>query len=144
MTITAVVAIIISGLIELCSLGSYNGGFKVEFLLTFSKYIFSVIGTLVGVWLMLLIFDIMSKKNIKNINYLAIYLGIIIACLINSIFYYVFVIIVNRGFSDQALSIALGSCIGRLFCIHLAMLSYFIYEKFLDPNKKNKGIEEDV
>lgn len=136
MTITAVVAIMISGIIEFSANISFNGGFKMEYLLSLGKYAFSVIGTLLGVWLMLLIYD-KGLKNVKHhVSYLTIFIGITVACLLNANIYYAFVVVIEGGIRDNSLSILLGNYIGKLFCILLAMLSYFVYDKLFNKQKE--------
>ena len=64
MTLTSVAAIIISAIIEFVALVSYEG-FAVSTLKTFSFYFLSSLGTIAGVWIMILLTIQLRKKNVR-------------------------------------------------------------------------------
>ena len=132
MTITAVIAIVISAVIELFATISFNGKMELEYLITFGKYLFSAIGTIAGVWLMLLVYQKLKDKKVNV--YAIIYIGILVACLINSNIYYGFVALSRLRFIENSFYLLLGSFIGKIFCVHLAFLSYYAYHKWLKKN----------
>lgn len=136
MTLTSIAAIIISAVIELFALLSI-GNDVVETLKTFSYYIFSCIGTIAGVWLMILITVKCRAKGISS--YLIIPFAIIASSLVHAFVYYGGYAIVNIGEDaaeytiERILFSALSTMIGKAVCIGLSMFCYFINQKFWRP-----------
>ena len=130
MTFTSVAAIIISAIIELvANLATY--GFTGEFFKQFSYYLFSSIGTIVGVWIMVLITIKCREKSISS--YLIIPLAIIPASLIHAVFFYGGISLVEWKFDLYQLNVIIATLIGKAVCIALAVLCYFINKKYWKP-----------
>ena len=132
MAIASIVAIVLSAVIEfLAKLNSF--GYSNALLLNSIYYIFSALGSLVGIWLMLYFLE-----HTKNMNvYLRIAIAIVIGGVINSTIYYLGMFIIN-GHIENFLGVLLGSYIGKLYSIGLALLCYFICgSKYLVPTDKN-------
>ena len=141
MTFTSVAAIIISAIIELVAVISKNGA-NVDTFRTFSYYIFSSIGTIAGVWVMVAITIACRKKNISS--YLIIPFAIIASTIIHAIFYYGGYSLVRWELAEYTLNMFLGTLIGKGACIALSILCYFINQKYWKPlNLVNNEQEEN-
>ena len=130
MTFTSIAAIIISAFIELVAkLMMY--GFSGQTFKEFSYYAFSSIGTILGVWLAIIIVIECRKKNLSS--YLIIPLGMIAAIVVHSIFFYGGYALVNWKLGTYTAYQALGTAIGKGVCILLSILCYFINQKYWKP-----------
>ena len=131
MTFTSIAAILISAFIELMALLMTKNDVSEAFK-SFAIYVFSSIGTVAGVWIMVLITIVCRKKNISP--YLIIPFAIIPASLIHAAFFYGGMIIVyqNTDVIDLGLG-ALGTIIGKAVCILLSIFCYFINQKWWRP-----------
>lgn len=140
LTTSTIIAIIISAGIELFAQIS-SDGYQKEFLQTFFSYLFSALGTALGISLMLFIF---SKLKDKINVYLLFVICAIIANLINSSIYYIFSFIIY-GRTENIGYILLGSFIGKAFAIILGIISYYINCHWWIPNdlknKENENLE---
>ena len=130
MALTSIAAIIISAIIEFVALVSYEG-FSIDTVKTFSFYFLSSIGTILGVWVMILITIGCRKKNINN--YIIIPLAIIPSGLIHSIIFYGGMALINWTIDENALAMILGAIIGKGVCIALSVFCYFINQKWWKP-----------
>lgn len=140
LTSSAIAAVLLSALIELCaSISSF--GFDFVFIKDFFGYIASAVGTFIGIWVMLYIFDKLEKKDV-NI-YLSMFICVLISSIINSSIYYSYYLIVYQN-TTNFLYILLGSYIGKLYAICLGLISYAINKNIWVPlDLKNKeNIEE--
>lgn len=131
MTFTSIAAILISAFIELVAFLMTQGDVWQAFK-SFAIYLFSSIGTVAGVWIMVLITILCRKKNVSP--YLIIPFAIIPASIIHAIFFYGGMIIVyqNTDIFDLAYG-ALGTIIGKSVCILLSIFCYFINQKWWRP-----------
>ena len=130
MTFTSIAAIIISAFIELVA-NLMIHDFNVETLKLFSYYLFSSVGTIVGVWVMIFITILCRKKNVSC--YLIIPFGIIASSIIHSIFFFGGIALVNWDFTMYPIQKALGTIIGKGVCVLLSILCYFINQKYWRP-----------
>ena len=141
LTSSTIAAVLLSALIELCaSISSF--GFDVDFIKTFFGYIASVIGTFIGIWVMLLIFDKLQNKNINV--YLSFFICVLISSIINSSIYYGYALIVYQDINNF-INVLLGSYIGKLYAIILGLMSYAINRNIwipLDLKNNEKKVEE--
>ena len=134
---SAIAAILLSSLIELlATISSY--GYDVSILKTFFGYIASAIGTFIGLWVMLYIFDKLEKK-IVNI-YLSFFICVLVSSIINSSIYYGYALIVYDN--NNFIYILLGSYIGKLYAISLGLISYAINKHLWIPNDLKEKEEE--
>lgn len=140
---SAIAAILLSAVVEFLAKVSISG-FSVEHLVGLSSYVFSAIGTFLGVWLMLWVLEKLKNKNVNV--YLNIIICILISSIVNSTIFYSFTILVS-GVIDNIGYILLASYIGKIICIGLCLLSFFINTHLFIPNalkekyKKPKNIE---
>lgn len=130
MTFTSVAAIIISAIIELVAY-LMASGFKAETFKNFSYYLFSVVGTIVGAWLMVWITIQCRKKNISP--YLIIPFAIIASSLVHAVIYYGGISLVEWNFESYSLYSAIGTMIGKVICVLLSILCYFINKTIWQP-----------
>ena len=130
MTLTSVAAIIISAIIEFVALVSYEG-FAVRTLKTFSFYFLSSLGTIAGVWIMILLTIQLRKKNVNS--YVIIPIAIITSGLIHSVIYYGGMALIEWDINDNAVAMILGAIIGKGVCIGLSVFCYFINQKWWKP-----------
>ena len=130
MTLTSVAAIIISAIIEFVALVSYEG-FAVSTLKTFSFYFLSSLGTIAGVWIMILLTIQLRKKNVNS--YVIIPIAIVTSGLIHSIIYYGGMALIEWDINDNAVAMILGAIIGKGVCIGLSVFCYFINQKWWKP-----------
>ena len=139
LTSSAIAAVLLSALIELCaSISSF--GYDIEFIKTFFGYIFSAIGTFIGIWVMLFVFEKIEKKNI-NI-YLIMFICVLLSSIINSTIYYSYYLIAYQN-TTNFLYLLLGSYIGKLYAIALGLISYAINKHLWIPNDLKKGEVEN-
>lgn len=130
MTFTSVAAIIISAFIELVA-KLMATGFTADTFKEFSYYLFSSIGSIAGVWVMVWITIACRKKNISS--YLIIPFGIIASSLIHFIIFFGGIALVRWEFGFYTFKQALGTIIGKGVCIGLSVLCYFINKIFWVP-----------
>ena len=130
MTFTSIAAIIISAFIELVTKLMISG-FSGQTFKEFSYYAFSSIGTILGVWVTIIIVIQFRKKNISS--YLIIPIGMIAATIVHSIFFYGGYALVNWQLGVYTAYQALGTVIGKGVCILLSVLCYFINKKYWQP-----------
>ena len=130
MTFTSVAAIIISAFIELIAkLMSF--GFTAQTFVEFSYYLFSSVGTILGVWLMVIITIQFRKMNLSS--YLIIPVAIATSSIVHSIFFFGGIALVNWDFGIYSVYKALGTIIGKAVCILLSILCYSINQKYWKP-----------
>ena len=141
LTLTSVAAIIISGIIELAALLTKDG-FQTVVFQNFAVYLFSSIGTIIGVWLM--VFFTIGLKKRRVSSYIIIPIVIAVSCVIHALFYYGGMSLVFWERTAYTLKMALGTIIGKAACIGLGVLCYFINQKFWKPlNLVSKKEEEN-
>ena len=140
LTLTSVAAIIISGIIELVALLSLNG-FSAEVFQKFAVYLFSSIGTIIGVWLMIFLTAGFKKRKVSS--YIIIPIVIAVSCIIHALFYYGGMSLVYWERGIYTLKMALGTIIGKAACVGVGTLCYFINQKFWMPLNLVSKIEED-
>ena len=141
MTFTSIAAIIISAFIELVALSSWSG-FSLELLKKFSFYLFSCLGTILGVWIMIWITIKCREKNISS--YIIIPLAIAASCMIHSLVYYGSIALIEWRADVYPVFLALGAIIGKAACILLSVLCYFINQKYWKPLNLVKKEESKV
>ena len=144
MTFTSIAAIIISAFIELLAMLA-NKAEPADAFKGFSLYLFSSVGTIFGVWIMIVITIECRKKNITP--YLIIPFAITASCLIHAVFYYGGVYLVEWRRGIYTLSLAISALVGKGVCIGLSVLCYFINQKYWKPlslvsNEKEDNIEQ--
>ncbi len=130
LTLTSVAAIIISAIIELVALLTKDG-FQTVVFQNFAVYLFSSIGTIIGVWLM--VFFTIGLKKRRVSSYIIIPIVIAVSCIIHALFYYGGMSLVFWERTAYTLKMALGTIIGKAACIGLGVLCYFINQKFWKP-----------
>ena len=146
LALTSVAAIIISAVIELVAKLMMDG-FIVETFKSFSYYLFSSIGTILGAWLMVWITIKCRKKNISC--YIIIPIAIAASSIVHSILYFGGIALVEWRIGLYTAYNALGTVMGKAVCIALSILCYFINKKFWQPlnlvekEETNKDNEND-
>ena len=130
MTFTSIAAILISAFIELVAVLASNG-FVLNTFKSFSYYIFSSIGTVLGVWVMILITIKFRKLNLSS--YLIIPVAIAVSSLIHAFFFYGGICLVEWKPIVDSIYLGLGTIIGKAVCILLSILCYFINQKYWKP-----------
>ena len=130
LTSSAIAAILVSAVIEFFANWS-TLGFSLDLLVKLDSYISSCIGTFLGVWTMLWVFNKMENKKV-NIN-ITFVVCVLIASIINSTIYYTGAILVS-GEINNLLYILIGSYAGKMFCIVLGQIAYYINTHFWIPN----------
>lgn len=147
MTFTSIAAIIISAVIELTVMLSRNGFTSIVFK-NFSYYLFSSVGTLLGVWLMIAITIGLTKHKVSC--YIIIPLALVAASVVHSVIFYGGIALVNittlikadsKDILEQALHAFLGALVGKGLCIGLSVLCYFINKTVWIPNNLVKAKE---
>ena len=130
MTLTSVAAIIISAVIELFALLAQKG-FVTEVFQDFALYVFSSVGTILGVWVMILITIQCRKKNISS--YLIIPFAIAASCIIHGVIYYGGMALVKWSTDFYTIQLLLTTMLGKSVCILLGVLCYYINQRFWKP-----------
>ena len=130
MTLTSLAAIVVSAIIELVSnlatSGFTAGAFKLS-----ATYLFSCLGTIVGVWVMVLIAIKLRKVNVSS--YVIIPIAIAVSSIIHAVFFYGGYALINWDYSIYSVQKATGTIIGKAVCIGLSVFCYFINKKFWIP-----------
>ena len=132
LTSSANAAILISAGIEFFAMMSSNG-YDFQLVKNLLSYIFSALGTFIGIWVMLYIFEKLNNLNI----YLLFVICVLVSSMINSTIYYSYYLIVADDISNIGY-ILLGSYIGKFLSIELGLLSYYINTHFWIPNDLKK------
>ena len=130
MTFTTVAAIVISAIIELFAELAAKAPAK-EVLKDFSYYLFSSVGTIVGVWVM--IFITIKLRKFKVSDYVILPLVIAISTVIHAGFYYGGIALVEMKGDVYTVKMLLGALVGKSICIELADICYFINKKLWIP-----------
>ena len=130
MTFTSVAAIIISAFIELFAelahQGANTGVFQV-----FALYVFSSVGTILGVWVMVLITIQCRKKNISS--YFIIPFAIAASCIIHGLVYYGGMALVYWTTDFYTVQLLFTTMLGKSVCILLGVFCYFINQRIWKP-----------
>lgn len=143
MTISTIIAIIISSFIELFANWSYQGLDQAE-IVRFLGYIFSALGTYLGVKIMFIYYRAYVKRHpskdsphgfLKNL--ICMLICISLASLINSLIYFYGNSIATFKFTHFITPNLLASFIGKLFSSLLGLAAYIINAKYLKANYKN-------
>lgn len=140
LTSSTIAAILLSATIEFLAKTSATG-FQATYLVSFLGYLFSALGTFAGVWLMLYFYQVL--KNKKCNSYLNFVVCLLISSIINSSIFYIFTRITAEDTSKLPYMLA-GSYIGKIFCIGVCLVSFFISTHWFIPNnlkekyRKNK------
>jgi hypothetical protein len=137
-----------AGSIVLTGLLSFSGyyfqsGITNAMVLNFCSYLFSLMGTIIAIELMIWLFKRLKPK----INvYLNIAIGLILATLVNSIIYYGLSILFIGSTSQVFLQALIGSYIGKGFCIILCLIAFYIGKLWDNHTKKSNSetLEENI
>ncbi len=129
LTSAAIAAILVSAVIEFFA-GWSSVGYSDALLIKLVGYIASAVGTFAGVWTMLWVFKKLDPKVNINLTFL---ICVLLASVINSFVYYFAVILVS-GRIENFFFIWAGSAIGKIFCIVLGQIAYYINTHFWIPN----------
>lgn len=130
LTSSTIAAILVSAVIEFfAKISSF--GYDYSYLSSLFMYIFSVIGTFLGVWIMLFVYEKLNKKGINT--YISFVICVLIASIVNSAIYYGLSALIIGEIVDFWY-ILLGSYIGKLFSILLGLCVYFVNTHIWIPN----------
>lgn len=130
LTSSTIAAILLSAIIEFLAKTSATG-FQSSYLIGLLGYLFSALGTFAGVWLMLFVYT--ALKNKKCNTYLNFVVCLLISSIINSSIFYIFTRITAEDTTTLPYMLA-GSYIGKIFCIGLCLVSFFISTHWFIPN----------
>ena len=129
MAIASVVAIVLSAFFEFfAKISSDNFGYSPELLLNLLNYLFSALGSLIGIWIMLYFLEHSKRMNV----YLRIFIAIIIGSVLNSTIYYAGVLIIHKDV-EMLWRILIGSYIGKAYAIGLSLACYCFNGRVLVP-----------
>lgn len=129
LTSSTVAAILLSAFIEFfANISSF--GYDIAYFKKLLMYLFSALGTVVGMFIMLYVFLKLKDKNINT--YVTFVICVLLSSMINSTIYYSFSLMMydNSGITWYVL---LGSYIGKIFSILLGLISYFINTHYWMP-----------
>jgi len=129
LAVSTVIAVIISAFIEFFACLS-SQGYSDQILRNLLSYLLSALSTLIGVWLMILVYELMKKRNVSR--FIIIPVCMLVGCVINNTATYctTFYIKGSEYVQSTFISILYSSNVELLFCICLAELSYFINTKY--------------
>ena len=143
LTSSTIAAVLLSAVIEFMAHLSSNG-YETDYLINLFGYVSSSVGTFIGVWLALFVFDkIKDKINV----YILFVILVLLISVINSMFYHVYYIIVTGNVEGFGY-IVLGSYLGKLYAIILGLVAFYINTHYwiplnlMDKYKKEKA-EDD-
>lgn len=129
---SSIVAIIISAFIEFFA-NVFSQPWDIKYLLALAMYFASAIGSVLGIFLMVVFFKACKKRGIHN--GFAVPMGILIASVVNSTIYYGCYCLIYQTFIDNFIGILLGSYIGKTYSIILGIISYKINGRLWMPNE---------
>ena len=135
----AIAAILVSAAIEFFATWS-SVGYSTDLLTKVLGYVFSAIGTFVGVWIMLAVFKKLEEKHV-NI-YLSFVICVLIASVINTSIYYGGTIAVS-GRIENLIYMLTGSFIAKSLSIILGEISYYVNTHFWIPVNLKTDLNED-
>ncbi|NLZ15382.1 MAG: hypothetical protein GXY27_01685 [Erysipelotrichaceae bacterium] len=131
LTYTSVAAVVVSAMIELANTIVLSGS-SVEAWKSFSYYIFSSVGTLIGVWVM--VWYTIHARHHKVNKYLIIFFGMAFSSWLQAMFYYGGMALVNWQFNILSTADILGIFIGGIVCFIFGLISYFVNNRLWKPN----------
>lgn len=133
MSVATIVAILVSAMIEMLAKWSYYGYLDWAMGQAILRYVFSCVSTFVGIWVMLWVY---SKFKAKNMNvYVNFALCVLIASLFNSLVYYGLVALMTQQIPEGFARMLVGSYVGKIGCVVLGDLIYFINSNFWKPRQ---------
>ncbi len=129
LTSSSIAAILVSASIEfLANVSSF--GYATEYLISTLSYVYSALGTFLGVWLMLYIYSKLDAlKTHVALNFI---FCVIITSVVNTAVYYGLMAL-TLGSIIAVWQVLLGSFIGKIICIALGLISYYINTHFWIP-----------
>ena len=129
LTSSTIAAVLLSAVIEFFAQKSTNGRGG-DYFINLLGYISSSLGTFIGVWVSLFVFE---KMNNKKINiYIIMVLVVLLISIFNSAFYHIYYLIATGNF-DGFGYIVLGSYIGKFYAIILGLFGFFINTHYWIP-----------
>ena len=130
LTSSCIAAILVSAGIEfLANVSAF--GYSSEYLINTLSYVYSAFGTFVGVWLMLYIYQKLDAlKTHVILNFVVS--SIVMSFVNTSIFYGLTSLTV--GSINTVWMVLLGSFLGKVICIILGLISYYINTHYWIPN----------
>lgn len=130
LTSSCIAAILLSAVIEfLANISSF--GYQTSFLISSLSYLYSALGVFAGVWIMLLLYkhlDTLKTNVVLNFVFCTI-----LTSIINTSIYYGLMFI-TLGDYTTVWEAVLGSFIGKVICIVLGLISYYINTHYWIPN----------
>ena len=139
LTSSTIAAVLLSAVIEFMAHLSSNG-YQTDYLINLFGYLASSVGTFLGVWFALFIFEkIKDKMNI----YIIFILLILIISIFNSAFYHFYYLVVT-GNVDGFGYVVIGSYLGKLYALILGLAGFYINTHWwvpldlMDKYKKEK------
>ena len=136
MTFTSIAAIIISALIETVSKLATANSFDTVIFKDLAGYLFSCLGTIVGVWIMVLLTIHLRKANVNSL--IIIMISIALSSMIHSVIYYGGLALIHQDVGIYTWNCVYGTLLGKAVCILLAMFCYFVNQKWWKPNIKKQ------
>jgi hypothetical protein len=131
LTVSTVIAIIVSAIIEMFATWSFQGALSWDDGQKIIGYVVSAFATVLAVWVMLWLFRTLEKKK-KN-AYLEFILCIWIASIIHSLFYHGLMALISWEIPEHALRRWVGSFIVRSVCVGFGCLLYYLNGAFWNP-----------
>ena len=132
------------GSLFLTALLSFAGNFMLsgitkDLIWNFVSYLFSILGTLVAVCIMIIIYKKLS--SLKFNNYFNIAVGLFLASIVNSIIYFGLTFIVLGNLGQEFLMALISSYILKFTAIVICMLAYLLESVWVNSKKNNKKNE---
>ena len=131
LTLSTIIAIVISAAIELFAKWSHLGYLDWENGKTIIGYCVSAAATGITVWLVLFLFRFMEEH--KQNTYLEFAVSLLVASTVHSLIYNGFMSLINWNIPEDALRHWVGAMIIRLICAAFGCLLYFLNTKFWKP-----------
>lgn len=136
---SSIVAIMLSAIIEFVATIIY-AGYSLDALKALGNYFISCVATLFGIAISVPVVKLMKNKRISQ--YVIFPIGILIASVVNTIIYYALSALVLGSSFDNFGAIIAGSYIGKVFCILLGLLCYYISSIWGHKDMPNKFIDK--
>lgn len=133
MAISSIVAIVISAFFEFFA-KTASSGFSVDLVFIVLNYIFSAVGSLISIWLMIMF---LKKTRGRNV-YVRIAIAVLIGSFVNSLVYYVAVGLLGHLTFDTFWRVLCGSLIGKTYATGLGILFYYLNGKIFVPTDHNE------
>lgn len=139
LSFSSIIAIMFSACMQLVA-DLLTQGSSVKVWQTFSTFTVSAITSLIAIWVMIEIVEILKNKNVNS--YLLLIFGMLLATFINGLLYYPLATLIN-SVPENIIVLSLTSLIGKFISSIFGLLAFYFMNKIeCIIKKKNSNTEQ--